>query len=65
MELEADAKFVEALGLDDPRLFSLFEISNAERDQEGDAGFTPGPCQAEYLARSKRLNTNRGKPWTG
>ena len=50
-ELEDDAAFAEQLDLDDARLFSVFAISNAEREQERGAAFTPGPCQSEYLAR--------------
>ena len=51
MELEDNAAFAEQLDLDDARLFSVFAISNAEREQERGAAFTPGPCQSEYLAR--------------
>ncbi len=56
LELDADATFIEGLELDDAHLFSLFEISNAERKQERGAGFTPGSCQSEYLARLQEVD---------
>jgi hypothetical protein len=54
MELEDDAAFVEGLDLDDARLFSVFAISNAEREQERGAGFTPGPCQGRVPGPAPR-----------
>lgn len=65
MELEADAKFIEALGRDDPRIASLFGISNAEREQEGGAGFTPGPCQSEFLSRLQEVDRDPSEALDG
>lgn len=65
MELEADAKFIEALGRDDPRIASLFGISNAEREQEGELGSRPVRASRSSCPVSKRLTAIQAKPWTG